>query len=65
MISASKNTYSHYNFKILKPKFKKNSKNLCKKFCEFPPSDCIHGGPTIILPCMSKILAFIVKKCIQ
>ncbi len=31
--SASKYTFSHYNFKILR----KNLKNLRKKFCEFPP----------------------------
>jgi len=37
MISASKTTYSHYNLKILRPKVKKNIKNLRKKFCEFPP----------------------------
>jgi len=37
MISASKTTYSHYNLKILRPKVKKNIKNLHKKFCEFPP----------------------------
>ncbi len=37
MISASKTTQSHYNLKILRPKVKKNIKNLHKKFCEFPP----------------------------
>jgi len=38
MISASKTTYSHYNFKILRLKVTKNIKNLRKKFCESPPS---------------------------
>jgi len=37
LISALKTTYSHYNLKILRPKVKKNIKNLRKKFCEFPP----------------------------
>ncbi len=37
MISASKTTYNDYNLKILRPKVKKNIKNLRKKFCEFPP----------------------------
>ncbi len=37
LISASKTTFSHYNFKILRPKVRKNLINFRKKFCEFPP----------------------------
>ncbi len=34
MISASKNTFRHYNLKILRPKVTKNLKNFRKNFCE-------------------------------
>ncbi len=37
MISAWKLTLNQNNLKILRPKVKKNIKNLCKKFCESPP----------------------------
>jgi len=36
MIPASKSTLSLNNFKILRPKVKKNLMNLCKKFIEYP-----------------------------
>ncbi len=43
MISASQNTSSHYNLKILRPKVTKNLKNLPTKFCEFRPwYSCYH-----------------------
>jgi hypothetical protein len=37
MISASKTTFDHYNFKILRLKVTINLTNLLKKFCEFWP----------------------------
>ncbi len=38
MIYASKNTFSHYNLKILRLKVTKNLTNLLKNFCEFWPN---------------------------
>ncbi len=37
MISTSKTTFCHFNFKILRLKVTKNIKNLRKKFCESAP----------------------------
>jgi len=38
MISTSKITLNQNNLKILRPKVTKNLTNLCKKFCESPPT---------------------------
>jgi len=38
MISALKSTLNLNNLKILRPKATKNLKDMCKKFCESPPS---------------------------
>ncbi len=38
MTCSSKNTFSLFNLKVLRPKVTKNITILLKKFCEFPPS---------------------------